>query len=63
VNSVADVGAMILGFWLAARLPVWVTVALIFWSRRTVDHPRRVGAERPDAALPTGLVATWQAGR
>jgi hypothetical protein len=28
LNVVADIGAMILGFFLAARLPVWVTVAL-----------------------------------
>jgi hypothetical protein len=28
VNSVADILAMLLGFWLAARLPVWASVAL-----------------------------------
>lgn len=28
LNSVADVGFMMLGFWLASRLPVWLTVAL-----------------------------------
>jgi len=28
VNSMADIGWMVLGFWLAARLPVWLTVAL-----------------------------------
>lgn len=28
INSAGDLAAMVLGFWLAARLPVWVTVAL-----------------------------------
>ena len=29
LNTVCDVLAMVLGFWLAAKLPVWATVALI----------------------------------
>lgn len=28
INSVADVLAMVLGFWLAGRLPVWASVAI-----------------------------------
>src|SRR6516225_10074360 len=28
LNSMSDIGAMMAGFWLASRLPVWVTVAL-----------------------------------
>ena len=29
VNSMSDIAAMMLGFWLAGRLPVWVTVCLV----------------------------------
>ncbi len=29
INSLADILAMVLGFWLAARLPVWASVALV----------------------------------
>jgi len=28
LNSVADIGFMVLGFWLASRLPVWLTVTI-----------------------------------
>lgn len=28
LNSMSDTGMMILGFWLASRLPVWLTIAL-----------------------------------
>jgi len=29
LNSVSDIAAMMLGFWLARRLPVWVAVTLV----------------------------------
>ena len=28
LNSVADIGFMVLGFWLASRLPIWLTVTI-----------------------------------
>ena len=28
VNSVADIGWMVVGFWLASRLPTWAAVAI-----------------------------------
>ena len=33
INSVMDILAMMLGFWLASRLPVWLTVALAVGRR------------------------------
>jgi uncharacterized membrane protein YiaA len=29
LNSIADIGAMMIGFWLARRTPVWATVLLV----------------------------------
>jgi len=29
INSVSDIAAMMLGFWLARRLPIWATIALV----------------------------------
>ena len=36
VNSMSDIGAMMLGFWIARRLPVWVSVALVVVLEVTV---------------------------
>ena len=29
INSMSDIAAMMLGFWLAARMPVWASIALV----------------------------------
>jgi hypothetical protein len=29
INSMSDIGAMMLGFWMAKRLPVWASIALV----------------------------------
>ena len=65
LNSVADVGAMILGFWLASRLPVWVTVALIVLFEATTILLIRDGLALNVLMLiyPLDWVAGWQAGR
>jgi hypothetical protein len=65
LNVVADIGAMILGFVLASRLPVWATVAVIL-----VFEVGTIWLIRDGLALnvlmllyPLDAVAEWQAGR
>ncbi len=65
LNVVADIGAMILGFWLAARLPVWATVALILLFEAATIWLIRDGLALNILMLlyPLDGIATWQAGR
>lgn len=63
LNTVADVLAMVLGFWLAARLPVWVTVALAILFEATTIWLIRDGLILNVLMLlwPVEAIADWQA--
>ncbi len=65
INTVFDVLAMILGFWLAAKLPVWVTVGLIVLFEGVTMLIIRDGLALNVLMLlyPLDSVAQWQAGR
>lgn len=65
LNTVCDVLAMVLGFWLASRLPVWVTVALILLFEGVTMWLIRDGLALNVLMLvwPLDSVAQWQAGR
>lgn len=65
VNVVADIAAMILGFWLASRLPVRVTVALAILFEVTTIWLIRDGLALNVLMLlyPLDVVADWQAAR
>jgi hypothetical protein len=65
LNTVCDVLAMVLGFFLASRLPVWVTVALIILFEAVTIWLIRDGLALNILMLlyPLDWVATWQAGR
>lgn len=63
INTVFDVLAMILGFWLASRLPVWATVALIILFEAVTIWLIRDGLALNVLMLlyPLESVAAWQA--
>jgi Protein of unknown function (DUF2585) len=65
INTVFDVFAMILGFWLASKLPVWATVALIVLFEGVTMLIIRDGLALNVLMLlwPLDSVAQWQAGR
>jgi Protein of unknown function (DUF2585) len=65
LNVVADISAMILGFWLASKLPVWATVALIVLFEALTIWLIRDGLALNVLMLlyPVDGVAEWQAGR
>lgn len=63
INTVFDVLAMILGFWLASKLPVWATVALIIFFEALTIWLIRDGLALNVLMLlyPLDSVAAWQA--
>jgi hypothetical protein len=65
LNVVADIGAMLLGFWLASKLPVRVIVALGILFEATTIWLIRDGLALNVLMLlyPLDWVAEWQAGR
>ena len=65
LNTVCDVLAMVLGFWLASKLPVWATVALIVLFEGATMWIIRDGLALNVLMLvwPLDSVAQWQAGR
>lgn len=65
VNTVSDVLAMVLGFLLASRLPVWASVILILLFEGVTGWIIRDGLALNVLMLlyPMDWVATWQAGR
>jgi Protein of unknown function (DUF2585) len=65
LNTVCDVLAMILGFFLASRLPVWATAALILLFEAVTIWLIRDGLALNVLMLlyPLDSVAAWQAGR
>jgi hypothetical protein len=64
LNSVTDVLAMILGFWLAAKLPVWASIALALAIEVVLALTIRDNLTLNVLMLvwPLAAVRNWQAG-
>ncbi len=64
INSVADIGAMMVGFWLASRLPVWatVTLALVFEAVTMIWIRDGLALNVLMLLWPLDAVRDWQAG-
>ena len=64
INSLADIGFMALGFWLASKLPVWASVAMaIAFELFTLAMIRdNLTLNILMLVWPLDAVRTWQAG-
>ena len=64
INSVMDILAMMLGFWLASRLPVWLTIALAVGAEVLTTLVIRDGLTLNVIMLiwPVDAIRSWQAG-
>ena len=64
INSAADIVAMVIGFFLAARLPVWASIAIIVFFEALTTYLIRDGLALNILMLvwPLEAVKTWQAG-
>jgi Protein of unknown function (DUF2585) len=64
VNSTSDIVAMLLGFWLASRLPIWASVALAVAMELIVGAIIRDNLTLNIIMLvwPLDAIKTWQAG-
>ncbi|MEF2553357.1 DUF2585 domain-containing protein [Aurantimonas sp. A2-1-M11] len=64
LNSVSDIGFMVLGFWLASRLPVWLTVTLAIGLELFVGWMIRDNLTLNVLMLlwPLDAVKAWQGG-
>jgi hypothetical protein len=64
VNSVADILAMVAGFWLARVIPVWASVALVIFLEVLTAIVIRDGLALNILMLlwPLESVRLWQAG-
>jgi hypothetical protein len=64
INSLSDIGFMVLGFWLASRLPVWASVALALFLELFTLYFIRDNLTLNVLMLvwPLEAVRQWQAG-
>jgi hypothetical protein len=64
INSVSDILAMLLGFWLAARAPVWLSVAVVIALEAIVAAFVRDNLTLNIIMLiyPLDVIRDWQAG-
>lgn len=63
VNSISDIGAMMIGFFIASRLPVWTTIALALGSEAFMAYMIRDNLTLNIIMLihPLESIKAWQA--